>query len=360
MGKWWRGKIKGKSQPAGSFYEEFVLSYDPAAECLPIQSCREYIGYSVTFKETSYYVTEKPGSDLECIICQGLACDACQTGCCGHTVCSNCGRKWKGNNNSCPHCRKPPLSLVDDPRTKRYIAGLTLYCSYYDVGCDWRGSLNEINGHLRDDCQFTLVACKHYSCREKIQRRNLKEHAMNNCPMRPVSCPFCNESSIKPGSARHSERKGSGLDVIVKSIRDHFYSQHEPPMTHHDLISTHYKECPSWPMRCPNHCGTKKKLTRSTLQNHIDNNCPEQVVSCQFAEAGCTVRVKRKEMADHIQKSVGEHMIAMMRDHVKLKKEHSTLKREHNNLQIDYNALKKPTSCQRKSLQCWGDPEAND
>ena len=317
-GKWWRGKIKGKSQPAGLFCEEFVLPYDPILDInchdVILESCREFIGYSVMYKEGCYYVTEKPGSDLECIICQGLASDACQTGCCGHTVCFDCGGRWKEKNDSCPHCRKSPLSLVDDPRNKRYIAGLNLYCSNYDVGCDWKGSLNDIHGHLGDDCQFTIVGCKYASCSEEVLRRDLEDHEMNKCPMRPVSCPCCKESRIATPS--HKKK-------IVKKRK------HISNLTYYALISTHYKHCPSWPMRCPNNCGTEEKLTRSTLQDHIDNNCPEQVVSCQFAEAGCTVRVKRREMADHIQKSVGEHLTAMMKDYMEVKNEYAKLQNDH-------------------------------
>ena len=326
-GKWWRGKIMGKSQPAGLFYEEFTLPNDPAEECLPIQLSRGRIGYSVTFKESSYYVTEKPGSDLECIICQGLANDAHQTGCCGHTVCSTCGRRWKGKNNSCPHCRKSSLSLVDDPRTKRYISGLTVYCSHYDVGCDWKGSFNDINGHLRDDCQFTLVACKHYSCREKVHRHNLADHEMNKCPMRPVSCPCCNESRI--------ERK-------IRSWSSRLIGYE--PLTYHALISTHYNECPSWPVRCLNHCDPEEKLIRSTLQDHSEK-CPDQVISCQFAEAGCTVRVKRREMDEHMQ---SQHVLDVASIYTKVKDENSALRirngdlgKDFASLQSSYNSLKK-------------------
>ena len=340
-GKWWRGKIKEKSQPTGLFYEEFVLPYDPIwdIDCQNIligNFSRGRAKYSVMYKEACYYAAEKPGSDLECIICQGLASDVHQTGCCGHTVCSNCGGRWKEKNDSCPHCRKSPLSLVPDPRTKRYISGLNLYCSHYNVGCDWKGSLNDIHSHLRDDCQFTLVACKHDSCGEKFQRCNLKDHEMNKCPMRPVFCPCCNESSIAtPSHKKEVVKKRKGINHL----------------TYHALISTHYKCCPSWPMRCPNHCGSEEKLTKSTLQDHIDNNCPEQVISCQFAEAGCTVRVKRKEMGDHIQKSVGEHLTALMSDYMEVKNKYAKLQNDHEllkqklldstrDLQDDHDALR--------------------
>ena len=329
-GKWWRGKIMGKSQPAGLFYEEFVRPYFP-------QVPREHLGYPVMFKEESYYTTEKPGSDLECIICQGLASDAHQMGCCGHTVCSTCGRTWKGQKNSCPYCRKSPLLLVPDARNKRYIAGLNLYCSNYDVGCDWRGSLRDIHVHLRDVCQFAIVKCKH-ACSEKVQRRNLQDHERNKCPMITViCCPCCKGSRITTCKNYLDE---NSRNYLLSSLWD----KHEP-ITYHVLISTHYKHCPSWPMRCPNHCGAVEELTRSTLQEHIDYNCPEQVISCQFAEAGCTVRVKRKEMVVHIQLN---HVLDLLSDNTEVKDENSALhirigdlEKVLANLQSSYNSLNK-------------------
>ena len=317
-GKWWKGKIIGKSKAkhAGLFYKGFVVPYVP-------QVPREHLGYLVAFKEASYYTTEKPSSDLECIICQGLASDAHQLGCCGHTVCLNCGRRWKGQKNSCPICRKSPLSLVDDARIKRYISGLTVYCSHYDLGCDWRGSLRDIHVHLCDVCQFTIVKCKH-ACSEKVQRRNLQDHERNKCPMITViCCPCCNGSRITTCKKYPDKKSGSHL------LSSH-WDKHEP--IYHVLISTHYKHCPSWPMRCPNHCGTEEKLTRSTLQYHIDNNCPEQVISCQFAKAGCTVRVKRKEMVNHIQL---KHVLDLLSNNTKVKDENSALRIRNGDLEKD-------------------------
>ena len=62
---------------------------------------------------------------------------------------------------------------------------------------------------------------------------------------------------------------------------------------------TDYKECPQWPMRCPNHCSTEVKLTRSTLQVHLKKDYPEQVITYQFRYA-CRARLKRKDMAQHM------------------------------------------------------------
>ena len=260
-----------------------------------------------SYKEKTYFAVETPSKELECIICKNLADEPHQTGCCGHTVCFKCADGWRERNNSCPNCREAPLDLAKDTRTKRFINSLTVYCSHYESGCEWKGSISELQSHLQNNCVYEDIPCGNEGCSMKVMRRNIDDHMKKTCSMRRQPCPCC-----------------------------------QVMFTYSKIITTHYKNCPSWPMRCPNHCGTdEEKLTRSTLQDHIGNNCPEQVISCQFAEAGCTVRVKRKEMANHIQKAVGEHMTAMMSDYVKVKREHDNLRKDYNALKKDHGVLKK-------------------
>ena len=300
---WWMGT--GKDGHKGYFYRKFTekKTYSlPSIRSSSSPSLEVEISgpHSVSFKDISYCVEDKPGDDLECIICKNLADDPHQSKCCGHTMCYSCAHKWRERNNSCPQCRESPLEVVVDTRTKRHISSLTVYCTHYRSGCEWKGSLNTVRDHLREDCLYEEVECGNDGCTEQLQRRYLTEHMDRECSMRIVECPCCKADDLP----------------------------------YHELVNTHCKECPDWPMRCPNHCSTEsvKDLTRSTLQDHLNNNCPEQVISCQFAEAGCTVRVKRREMADHIQQSVGEHMTAMMSDYMGLKKDHTELQADHRDL----------------------------
>ena len=200
------------------------------------------------------------------------------------------------------------MEIAVDTRIKRHISSLTVYCTHYKSGCEWKGSFNKVQDHLSEDCPYEGVECKNDGCTERFQRRYLGKHVVEECSMRIVECPCCEDNDLP----------------------------------YHELVDTHYKECPDWPMRCPHHCDIEsgKDLTRSTLQDHLKNHCPEQVISCQFAEAGCTVRVKRKEMADHIQQSVGEHMTAMMSDHMKLKKDHTELQADNRDLREELNSSK--------------------
>ena len=319
---WWLGKKRDGI--SGYFYRPFCKALvDVKCDVHYKTALMQFDGRGlnkVVYKETSYFAEEKPGDDLECLICRNLASEPHQSGCCGHTMCYSCAVKWQRQKNSCPHCRESPLDLVKDPRTKRLITSLTLHCTHYKNGCSWKGSINNVSDHLQTECPYEEIDCGNEECGEKVQRRNFEDHMKNDCRMRRIKCPCCGAIYI---------------DTDIFSCYEELNF-----LTYHRLINVHYKHCPSWPMRCPNHCGTEEKLTRSTLPDHIDNNCQEQVIFCQFAEAGCTVRVKRREMADHIQKSVGEHMIAMMKDYIKVKKEHVELQHDHRSLREEHDSLK--------------------
>ena len=56
--------------------------------------------------------------------------------------------------------------------------------------------------------------------------------------------------------------------------------------------------------------------------------CPETLVDCRFAEVGCKVRRKRKDMPQHMKDALSDHVTAMFEDHMKLKHENEELKRE--------------------------------
>ena len=312
---WLVGRLRKEgSSKWGYFYRTFVTHAMAQPEMIATAKFSLPVAYTVSYKERIYFAEEKPRDELECIICKSLADEPHQTGCCGHTVCFKCADEWRKRSNSCPNCREAPLDLAKDPRSKRFINSHTVYCSHYESGCEWKGSISELQSHLQSKCLYEEISCENEGCMMKVKRRNVDDHLKKTCSMRWQPCPCC-----------------------------------QAMFTYSKIITDHYKECPSWPKRCPNHCGTEEKLMRSTLQDHVDNNCPEQVISCQFAEAGCTVRVKRKEMADHIQKAVGEHMTAMMSDYVKVKKEHNNLQKDYNSLKIDCELLKSRLAALEKS-----------
>jgi hypothetical protein len=397
--EWVRGTKNWKS---GLVYKAFFVPFNrgdvnpkEARIRVPID------GYRITFMETEYFVQEKPGDDLECIICKNLANDPHQTQCCGHTLCRKCMETWRAKSTSCPNCRTPILKTVMDARVRRHIASLTTYCPRYEDHCNWVGSIAKVQDHLSRECLYEVINCPNEGCKAVFNRKDRESHLKSTCLVRRIACPCCGIEEYKiplerhgqeyedigngkvqpPRALSHSPRAVTKPRSIQSKVK--FPAKKNKPkrpmsslvpqallepveqiqcyptpivmpqfkqplafvsspqksssptpsqLSYKLLIEVHYKHCPSWPMRCPNHCGAEEELTRSTLRDHIDNNCPEQVISCQFAEAGCTVRVKRKEMADHIRNAVEEHMTAMMKDYIQVKKDYAELKEDHDSL----------------------------
>ncbi len=58
---------------------------------------------------------------------------------------------------------------------------------------------------------------------------------------------------------------------------------------------------------CPNGCETGV-LTHAQLQDHL-LDCPLQLVECEFASAGCEVKVPRRDLAGHMTESIQHHLL---------------------------------------------------
>ena len=247
--------------------------------------------------------------EVKCIICHELADTVHQTSCCGNTICLGCANKWKKRNNSCPQCRKAPLGIVVDPKTQRRISGATMHCPNYQFGCDWVGSFGRVAQHLETDCDCEGEKCQNSECKKVLPRKFLKIHESSLCLLRREACPCCKIREMILGS-------------------NYFQSLFAPSLTYHDVVTDHYRECPKWPTRCPNSCKPYLTLRRFTVDSHMKDKCPESVINCKFAEVGCEVKVKRKNMAQHMQEALSDHVTAMFTDYVELKSNLTKVKQE--------------------------------
>ena len=64
--------------------------------------------------------------------------------------------------------------------------------------------------------------------------------------------------------------------------------------------------CASFPLRCPNRPGCGAVTTRATLEGHL-RECPEQLLACKFAPAGCTAIVSRRNFKKHLRVEAERH-----------------------------------------------------
>ena len=164
-----------------------------------------------------------------------------------------------------------------------------VFCSRRGEGCDWKGELSALGGHLNENpvpgerlagCNSVEVNCAH--CEQPILRRNLNAHEETECQLRPYNCDHCGE----------------------------FASSFE------DVVVNHHPVCERYPLPCPNKCdeipeGVKYATERRYMERHVKEECLLTVVECDFHYAGCEARLPRKDMASHLAESLVTHMSLM-------------------------------------------------
>ena len=125
------------------------------------------------------------------------------------------------------------------------------------------GELGNVESHQNGVCGYQLVQCGN-KCGAEIERRDVEKHEEDHCELRMYECPYC---------LFHQD-------------------------TYRKVTSEHFKECDSFPLDCPNYCG-EKGIRRGDMSSHLCA-CPEEVVPCRYQSLGCSVRLLRKQMKDHL------------------------------------------------------------
>uniref|UniRef100_A0A1X7U776 RING-type domain-containing protein n=1 Tax=Amphimedon queenslandica TaxID=400682 RepID=A0A1X7U776_AMPQE len=135
-----------------------------------------------------------PPDEYQCHICTLVAQDPQQVTCCSNIYCKSCldTLKEKGQGFICPTCRSSlEGKYFKDGRVERGIKSLEIYCTNTDSGCQWMGTIKDIDTHL-NSCTYQLVPCTN-ECGEKIRRSALEIHLTDNCPKRIAQCHIASE-----------------------------------------------------------------------------------------------------------------------------------------------------------------------
>ena len=215
--------------------------------------------YSYKGVEYEFVNTEKQFlEELKCPICLELVSDPVQTSC-GHLFCGECITGAK----TCPVDREQFTSHKDNYNDRR-LRNFKVNCPNTGRGCHWQGDLGDADKHTDVNCDFQTVECANEGCDVKVGKGELVDHMHNACPQRKHNCPFCDEE-----------------DTYLK------------------VTTTHFTMCEDMPLPCPGGCG-RRGLVRRNMAQHPSTECPEELVPCKFAIAGCHQAVKQKDLQQHL------------------------------------------------------------
>ncbi|KAM9964351.1 hypothetical protein ACTFIW_004109 [Dictyostelium discoideum] len=169
-------------------------------------------------------------------------------------------------------------------------------------GCKSVITIDQLESHLRE-CEFVFIECPNdpIRCKDKFRKNQTDKH-MNKCQYVTINCEHCKEPVIKNDMPTHIENDCS-------------------------IISLECEFC-------------KDKFGRRSLESHIANECPNVVIDCPHKEGGCTARIKRCDLSQHLteednhirymQKIIEKHRIQVEESDRIIKK-----------LRVDYKELEK-------------------
>ena len=357
----------------------------------------------VEFHATEWYNEEvhvflsQPCEWLYCRSCHQLLVEAQEMSCCEGMFCLKCIEQWTAlEKGHCPGCATTEWRWHPSRTVERVLKGMYVLCRNQPKGCQWRGELRDLNGHLAKDtgCQYAVVCCPH-SCGTDVMRLSLSDHISTQCSLRPFQCQYCQtrstyadiiqnhlpvcpmhpvvcpnicgaEGVVRQGLAAHLSScplqsvecsNGCGVKVLRRQLEGHLMRdclKRQVPCEYckkvssfEEIMGSHLGVCGHVPLDCPNKC-SGQKILRQDLPDHIEKNCPLHVIGCEFSHVGCTARFSRRDREDHIALSQAAHLSLVMARMVHFEKRYDELRSSHEMLQVRCAALERQNEAHQK------------
>ena len=234
---------------------------------------------------------------IECPICLEILREPHIVSCCGHSFCQRCIGRILSELHPCPMCKRTGYTIMDNQGLKRTMYDFHVRCPHRHVGCDWTGKLRNLLPHLNDNrqtpdlkgCPYTKLICP--LCKGKVYRAIFKDHKEKQCPQREYTCEYC------------------------KKYR----------ATFENVACRHWELCEQFLLPCPNNCemsgnDAKKFIERRKLEHHVNEECPLTLVACALRYAGCTVKLCRKDVTEHMREESSTHLSLLAAENLTLVK----------------------------------------
>ena len=213
-----------------------------------------------------YEFIDSVPEDFYCKKCALVARRLTLTGCCGESYCHACIA------DSCVSCGEKNFSTFEHLKNQRKIRSLLVHCSMKERGCDWSGTLEQLDTHLdpdQDNCQYVDTKCP-LNCHMTIPKNKVERHVAQHCAKRPYVCQHCNFKA-----------------------------------TYEEVVDKHLPECKYVPLQCPNLCGVT--FERDFMEDHM-KMCRLEEVGCEFSGVGCGNRFRREDQEEHTRQNSQKHL----------------------------------------------------
>ena len=243
---------------------------------LILRTCHSVMAYRYRGVEYEFVnVQTEILEEVKCPACLELVSDPLQTSC-GHLLCRKC-TSW---TRICSIHHKWHSYQADNFNDRR-VRNFKVKCPNTRRGCQWQGNLGDADNHTNTDCGYATVMCPHTGCGLEKERRHLDNHLNMECSQRRHTCPFCSQQD-----------------------------------TYQEVVTTHFTTCQEMLLPCPGGC-CRGMLMRRQIAVHLSEECPEELVQCPYAIAGCEEIIKRKDLRQHLQDK-DKHLDALMESYLSL------------------------------------------
>ena len=217
-----------------------------------------------------YDFVEEPGKEFFCPVTFELLKDPRQTNtCCGNHLSRAVAERLEAEGKPCPLRQKAPLKTTEDLFFKRKVMALKVRCSTTRGGCGWRGELGNLEKHLSsgEKCSVVAVECP-LKCGKRIQRRHLVKHQAKECSKRQFNCQHCG------GYQSTHEKVVNDHWPKCQQYPQNCPNKCSTGSLERRFLKRHLKEeCPLQEIECDfSNAGCKKKMPRQAMQKHLDES----------------------------------------------------------------------------------------
>ena len=207
-----------------------------------------------------------------CSKCSLVARELRYTTCCGESYCHGCVADTQQKGEPCPACGEEKLAIMKPVKHLKQMEHLQVFCSMKERGCNWSGTLGELDTHLdpdQDNCQYVDTKCP-LNCQQTIPKNEVEQHVAEECIKRELICQHCGFKA-----------------------------------TYEEVVNIHLPECKYVPLKCPNLCGVT--CDREDMEDHM-KMCRLEEVACEFGIVGCSENFRREDEEEHAKENVQKHI----------------------------------------------------